>query len=134
MKVQQCQMPSSAGVNTGLENLDPSYGFVLIPDLNGNPQQQGDLHPIATCHHQDVRWLWDLTPEHLSLCSASPRTGRKPSCRVAKRLFLMVLRYLPRYHLPAPVLHRPGLRGPWLSVEQAHLWQVIVNLECDLEP
>nr|KAF6374410.1 hypothetical protein mPipKuh1_009629 [Pipistrellus kuhlii] len=29
----------------------PSDGFVLIPDLNGNPQQLDDLYPIATCHH-----------------------------------------------------------------------------------
>lgn len=114
-------MPQSAGVNTGLENPDPSDGFVLVPDLNGNPQELDDLYPIATCHHQDIRWLWDLTPEHLPLLSTASKTGRKPSCRVAKRLFLMFLRYLPCYHLPARVLHRRGLGGSWLSVEQAHL-------------
>lgn len=53
-------MSQNAGVSTGLENQDPSDGFVLIPDLNWNPQQLDD---------QDTRWLWDLTPEHLSLLS-----------------------------------------------------------------
>ena len=42
-------------VSTGRGNQDPSDGFVLIPDLNGNPQQLDDLYPLTPCHCQDIK-------------------------------------------------------------------------------
>ncbi|ELK28822.1 hypothetical protein MDA_GLEAN10024888 [Myotis davidii] len=50
-KARDCE-PERAGC---FLSKHPSDGFVLVPDLNGNPRQLDDLYPIATCHHQDIR-------------------------------------------------------------------------------
>ncbi|KAF6084368.1 hypothetical protein HJG60_008638 [Phyllostomus discolor] len=72
-------------VSTGLENQDPSDDFVLIPDLNGNPQHLDDLYLIATCHCQDIKWPWDLTSEHLSLLSNTLQDGQAAILWAAQR-------------------------------------------------
>lgn len=92
--------------------------------------------PVPDCHLPSPGHEVALGPHSraLSLLSTASRMGGKASCRVAKRLFLTLLHYPPCYLKYLHVCFSLGFEVHGSARSRLTCGQVIVNLECDLEP
>jgi len=114
------------------EDCDKSAGFIMLPDLKWDQQNNRDLYCQALVHNRKLHSLRDLTAEHLPLLHnlyAKGRSALCEKCGISAKKLRVFLHYHPsHYHLHVHFTATTVDHGA--LTERAHLLSdVIANIE-----
>ncbi|KAH8117217.1 scavenger mRNA decapping enzyme [Phellopilus nigrolimitatus] len=125
-----------SGVSEGdkilYEDVSPTSGFVLLPDMKWDLTNVSTLYLVALTHTHTIRSLRDLRGEHLPML----KSIRGEATRVVKERWSLeegglrfYVHYQPSYyHFHVHIVNANYVGIPSMAVGQAHLLEDIISL------